>query len=213
MALLLAACAPAAATTTTLPATTVSLTTTTAALAPTTTTTTRPTTTTTTRPTTTTTTQPTTTTEPVLQFSEGVYIVGEEIPPGIYRFAGYFARLDQDQEIIDNEIFDVEDGWGAMTVLESDAYVEISHVAVALEDTRPLNPITEGFTEGTYLIGLDLPAGRYRVTPESADSSAYWARLDEDGEIIDNDIADGQLIVVVRESDWALTINGAIEEA
>ncbi|HEV7757952.1 MAG TPA: hypothetical protein VGO78_03145, partial [Acidimicrobiales bacterium] len=89
-----------------------------------------------------------------------------------------------------------------------DAYVEINGGALALADVPKIDPIAEGYTDGTYLVGTDIAPGRYNVT--SAGTSAYAARLSADGEIIDNDLSEGNVIVIVQEGDWALSYTGAI---
>ena len=184
-------------------------------LAPTTTTADQPTTTeplptTTTVPATTTTTVPATTTTTIPTISSGVWVVGSEVEPGVYRVAGYWARLDADLEIIDNDgVYD--DGLSLVNILASDAYIEVNGEMISLQYLPVLDPIASGFAEGTYLVGADIAPGRYRVTPTEDRDSAYWARLDDLRDINDNDLADGPLIVIVSESDWALTFRGIIE--
>ena len=154
----------------------------------------------------TTTAAPTTTTIPTV--GDGTYIIPDEVEPGDYRFVGYMARLDEDLEIIDNDIVS-DNGLGLMRLLDTDAYVEISGEATPLEFLPVIDPIAAGFTEGTYLVGVDIEPGRYRISP--VDGNSYWARLDANQEIIDNDISDGATIVIVNEGDWALTYSGEIE--
>lgn len=192
------------------PVTTTSATTTTSPSPTTTTapTTTTSTSTTTTSTTTTTTTLPPTTTTTLPIIGEGVYIVPDEVGLGTYRFVGYMARLDENLEIIDNAL--VDEGFGLMVVLEGDAYAEISGEAILYDAFGPVDPVEQGFSDGTYLVSYDIAPGRYRITPPSG-RSGYWARLDQTLEIIDNDLGDGQLIVIVNESDFALTFTGTIE--
>ena len=136
--------------------------------------------------------------------------MGSEVVPGIYRVAGYWARLDADLEIIDNDgVYD--DGLSLVNVLESDAYIEVNGEMISIQYLPVLDPIASEFAEGTYLVGVDIAPGRYRITPGPAGDSAYWARLDDQREINDNDLSDGPLIVIVSESDWALTFTGTIE--
>jgi len=59
-------------------------------------------------------------------------------------------------------------------------------------------------------VGVDIAPGQYRVTPASGDM-AYWSRLDSAHEIIDNNLSEGQLIVVVQGSDYALSYKGTLE--
>lgn len=164
-----------------------------------------PATTTTEAPTTTTQAPTTTTTTPVA--GSGTYVVPDQFAPGTYRVEGYWARLDANQEIIDNDI--VDSGLTLMNVAPTDAYVEISGSAVALADLPQVNPLAEGWTDGTYLVGVDLPPGRYNIT--AAGTGAYYARLDGELEIIDNNISEGNVIAVVQPGDWALSYTGTIE--
>jgi hypothetical protein len=183
------------------------------------TTTTEPTTTTTDRATTTT--QPATTTTTMPTLGSGTYIVSEEalpgiphIVPGVYRVVGYWARMDSSQEIIDNDgVYD--NGLTLLKVEASDAYIELSGEAVAFEDfpglfdTNSVNPIVMEWTEGTYLIGVDLTPGEYMVSP--IDGRAYYARLDESIGIIDNDFTEGQTIIRIAEGDYAFRFTGTLE--
>lgn len=153
---------------------------------------------------------PTTTTTTVPIVEEGTYTVGPDpssgaLAPGLYRVSGYWARLDAAQEIIDNDIVD-DNGFTLLNVQPTDAYVEISGAATALVHLPTLDPLAEGFTEGTYLVGTDIQPGRYNVEGEGA----YFARLDAGGEIIDNNISDGNVIAIIQPGDWAFTYTGVI---
>ena len=72
------------------------------------------------------------------------------------------------------------------------------------------DPIEGGFTTGTYLVGVDIQPGRYRVTA-IGDRSAYAARLDGTLDIIDNNLSDGSVLMIVNESDFAFTFTGMLE--
>lgn len=164
---------------------------------------------------TTTTSAPTTTTQPPTPTTtlpivpEGVYIVPDELPLGIYRLTRYMARLDAELEIIDNGLVS-GDGLGLMVILDGDAYAEVSGEAIVYDDLGPIDPVLLGYDDGTYVVGYDIEPGRYRVSPAGG-RSAYWARLDETLDIINNDLGDGQLIVIINESDFAIQITGTIE--
>jgi glucose/arabinose dehydrogenase len=45
-------------------------------------------------------------------------------------------------------------------------------------------------TDGTYTVGEDMPAGRYKVT-ERAGDACYWSRTRGDSDIIDNGLGGG----------------------
>jgi hypothetical protein len=150
------------------------------------------------------------TTTELRRIQSGTYIVGDEIAPGLYRVERYWARLDSALEIIDNDLVSGS-GLSLLHVRDTDAYIEISGEAMRLEDTPVVDPIALGFDSGTYLVGTDIAPGRYRVTPTQG--SAYYARLDADGEIIDNNLSEGAVIALVSASDWAFTFSGKLEPA
>ncbi|MGH9192113.1 MAG: hypothetical protein ACRDZ0_06520 [Acidimicrobiales bacterium] len=147
----------------------------------------------------------TTTTEPPMVES-GTYVVPDQFAPGTYRVEGYWARLDANQEITDNDLAD--SGLTLMNVA-TDSSVEINGAAIALGDLPQVDPIAKGWTDGTHLVGTDSASGRYNVT--SAGSSAYFARLDVNLEIIDNNLSEGNVIAVVEPNDWALSYTGTIQ--
>lgn len=68
-------------------------------------------------------------------FSSGTYEVGLDIQPGRYRSPGgdgcYWARLDDGQEIIDNNL---SDGPTVFDVAESDAFVELNRCTWTLAE-------------------------------------------------------------------------------
>jgi hypothetical protein len=172
--------------------------------------------TTTTQPTTTTTVPPstiaavTTTTvainEGTYVINDGTYLVGIEFAPGLYRVGSYWARLDGNGDTIDNDITD--NCPSIVNVLPTDSQIKISGGAIALDITVPFDPIAHNCTDGTFLVGLDIQPGRYKVTPTT--SGAYWSRLDKNFETIDNDIGDGQLILIVKATDFAIKISGTL---
>jgi hypothetical protein len=136
------------------------------------TTSTQPATTTTVEPSTTTT-QPTTTTVPpstiaavttttVAIINDGTYLVGIEFAPGLYRVGSYWARLDGNGDTIDNDITD--NCPSIVNVLPTDSQIKISGGAIALDITVPFDPIAHNCTDGTFLVGLDIQPGRYKVT-------------------------------------------------
>jgi hypothetical protein len=127
-----------------------------------------------------------TTTTVDVEIKEGMYIVPDEVPYGAYRVFGYFARLDANQEIIDNEL--VDSCPALALVQEGDAYLELGGSAFPVDLARPIDPFTFECSDGVFIVGLDIKPGRYRITPPA--SSAYFARLDDTLDIIDNNLSD-----------------------
>lgn len=76
----------------------------------------------------------------------------------------------------------------------------------AAPPTAPAGPATS-VTDGTYEVGVDLEAGRYKTTgPEAGSRSCYQARLSDDSgdssAILANDIADGPSSVTVEAGEF-----------
>lgn len=59
-------------------------------------------------------------------------------------------------------------------------------------------PDNNSFTEGVYQVGVDMQPGTYR-SPGGED--CYWARLDENQDIVDNYLGSGPSVLVVQDSD------------
>jgi hypothetical protein len=154
----------------------------------------------------------TTTTEaPSLAIPAGQYAVSPTpgaglITPGVYRVAGYYARKDANDEIIQNDL--PGDGFTLMQVAPTDVTVELDGPALHIEDSKPIDPIAAGYTGGTYLVGMDLAPGRYNVA--ATDRAAYAARLDAKGGIIDNDLNQGNVLITIKPTDWAFSYNGTL---
>lgn len=139
----------------------------------------------------------------------GTWIVPDEIKPGYYRVAGYWATMDEDMEIMDNDGVYEDDELTLAYVPKSAAYVEISGEAVSIEEF-PSYPVMELLPRaGTYLVGPDIKPGQYRVSDKDY---AYAARLDKDLEIIDNDGNEGSVIINIEEGDFAFSFSGEIKE-
>jgi hypothetical protein len=139
----------------------------------------------------------------------GTYLVGSEVPTGVYRVVRYWETLDDRDMILDNELA-LDNGLTLAVVTSAATYVQFAGEAVSVRDRPSVDPLGEGFTEGTYLVGADLAPGRYRV--RSADSLAYAARLDTDLDIIDNDLNQGSVILTVTPSDYAFRFRGTLEK-
>ncbi len=74
---------------------------------------------------------PSTETPTGAEIGDGIYKVGVDIQPGEYRGTvsdgnGYWARLDRNQEILDNDLVTKTGASMYLRVRATDAYVEIS---------------------------------------------------------------------------------------
>ena len=193
-----------------------------------TTTTTTEKTTTTTEHITTTTAQATTTTEQTTattekpkivqkEYGPGIYVVGDDIEPGIYRSEGgviYFARLSGFSGELDDILAN-----GALP--SGPVYVEIKSTDAAFKTEgsgkwRKINldeyigAMLTSFGDGWYIVGKDIMPGKYR----SNYGCTYWARLKgfsgELNSIIANSAMDeGTVIIEIKSSDFGFQTQGA----
>jgi hypothetical protein len=136
-------------------------------------------------------------------------VVGTELPTGVYRVVRYWETLDDRNDILANELA-LDNGLTLAVVTTAATYVQFAGEAVILRDRPSVDPLVEGFTEGTYLVGSDIAAGRYRVS--RTNGLAYAARLDTKLDIIDNDLNQGSVILTVDPSDYAFTFRGSLEK-
>jgi hypothetical protein len=139
--------------------------------------------------------------------TSGQYIVGKDIAPGMYRFAGYVARLDASMKIITNE--NVQSGLGLVKVLEHDSYFEVSGEAVRLENYPVFDVLANDARGGIYLVGTDIPAGQYRIHGDGR--SAYFATYDRQMVLQKNGLNNGSLIVNLEPGIYAFQFTGRIE--
>jgi hypothetical protein len=222
---LVAACAsdsnkaePASAATTTAPATTEAAATTPATVPPTTvapTTTEEPATTeaptTTEQPTTTTTEAPTTTARPASITLEeiGALLQAPAIawmtqPSG----PGFDAVASVASSLLDAGRSMPPDAKALLTILRTYPGGD-GRVYVTLDAFRAVMPsIPFVLTDGSYLVGAQVPAGTYR-TIHSVDG-CYWETLDQAAEINDNNFVSAapQVLMTIRSSDYAVNSDG-----
>ncbi len=152
--------------------------------------------------------------EPALEFpqviTQGMYLVGIDIKPGIYfskEEGCYWERL-KDLSGDFNGIISNGNSYGQFYVKlkENDYAFSISCEATLLETIEPLSTAyPESLNPGMYLIGRDIEPGRYKGNEEGC----YWERLsDVTGgfdSIIANGNSDGQFYIQVSENDYGLS--------
>jgi hypothetical protein len=139
--------------------------------------------------------------------SSGQYVVGTDIQPGLYRFAGYVARLDSGMGIITNE--SVNSGLGLVLVNQHDAYFEVNGEAVPIANYPVYDVLENNPRGGIYLVGVDIPAGRYRIHGDGR--SAYYETYDKTMKRINNDLNSGSLILSLGPGTFAMSFTGRLE--
>lgn len=109
----------------------------------------------------------------------GIFIVGEDIPAGRYVITGDGSGnlfVKNKGVLMVNEILDTEHGMGVPNVtvdLAAGNEIEISginNVTFTPAETQSSTTLTTG----VWLVGLDIPAGRYEVTCNDGESGNFF---------------------------------------
>ena len=156
-------------------------------------------------------------------FGDGTHVVGSEVAPGRYRARPSgstcsWTRLSKFGGSYGNDTGVVGRWW----VRGRSAVVDIAPTDVGFlsegcgtwsPDLSPVLAPGEPFMGGTYLVGPDLPPGRYRATRENPDWSCYWARLSGFGgteeEVIGwSEFRGTSFIAEIEPSDAGFTTDG-----
>lgn len=140
-------------------------------------------------------------------YLEGSYKVGSDIPAGEYLFvitdtSGGYVCVSADSnkdDIIENEI--VELCWFA--TVEDGQYLEVRDCAFIKAESATLNINADGsFSSGMYRVGIDIPAGEYKLT--TADTG-YWCIYKDSVvpfDILNNDVFDASSYVTVKDGQY-----------
>lgn len=137
------------------------------------------------------TTEPTTVPE-ITVYKSGMYKVGSEIEPGEYLIThtkgnsaymqvnsdstGSFDSIVANENIATFHYISVIDG----------QYLTVKHgTFVKAEDAEIPKPDSDGnYGEGMYRVGIDIPAGEYKVTPRPGDDIYYEVNSDSTGDFL-----------------------------
>jgi hypothetical protein len=150
-------------------------------------------------------------------FGDGTYVIGNDIPPGTYRNSDssggcYWERLSGFggtlEEIIANDFTDART---IVTIAPSDTGFSSDRCGTWTSDLSAITSSpTADFSDGTYIVGVDVAPGRWQNTDSS--EGCYWARLSGFGgeldDIIDNEFTYDSQIVTISASDEGFTTSG-----
>ncbi len=149
-------------------------------------------------------------------FTNGTRLVGSQVLPGRYRSVNpgtascYWARLRNltgQGDIIAN---DFGSGPRLLEVLPTDLAIESSGCAPWAEIIGPVTSSpTAAFTDGMYLVGVDVAPGTWRS--DGTGTGCYWARLrniNGTSDIIANNLQTAPAVVTVLPSDLAISVSG-----
>lgn len=152
-------------------------------------------------------------------YGEGMYKVGADLPAGEYvllpasEFSAYYevnTSSGESGDIIDNDNFD---GRRYLTVADGQ-YLTIQRCMMVPLDKAPAVDISSGIVpEGMYRVGVDIPAGEYKLHNTSEYEGYYEVRsssIAEEGfdSILTNDNFSGDVYVTVEDGQY-LVVNRA----
>jgi hypothetical protein len=153
---------------------------------------------------------------------EGTYKVGSDIQPGLYKVVvkdsfmdmAYIdrakdARMELDSIIANGIILNS----GYVRIKSGDAYVKIQGATLYPEDSIETN-LRDAFEAGIYLVGVDIAPGTYKVEVTDTTMNMGYVERQSDvsmemGDIIANEIFQGQGYVEIMSSDFSVKVQGA----
>lgn len=144
-----------------------------------------------------------------VSYKEGMYKVGTDIPAGEYCLyadpddSGYYSvNADSNGDtIIGNHIFD----YNAFVTVSDGQYFKISDaIAVPVSLIDGITYQIDTSKSGMFRIGIDLPAGEYRLNSLPDDSGYYciYGNSLPDADIVANHIFEGQSYVTVTDGQY-----------
>lgn len=160
----------------------------------------------------------------VVKFGNGTYLVGKDIQSGLYKVKltdtfskmGYIERakdLNMEMDSILANIILTGDGY--VQIKDTDVAVKLQGVEITPIDLKSLQPnIKTEVSGGIYLVGYDIKPGTYKVeVTDEASGMGYVERAKNVSmgmdDIIANEIVQGQGYVNVKDSDFAIRVQGA----
>jgi hypothetical protein len=158
--------------------------------------------------------KPTPTPIPYASFSDGTFVVGNDIQPGTYRTREaspgcYYARLKGFGGTVDDIIANDNTDYPAIvTISPTDKGFESNNCGTWTKDLSAITASKTSFEDGMYIVGTDIKPGTYKSRGQSG---CYYARLSGFGGTIDNIIANNNTntpaIVTVSAGDKGFQSN------
>ncbi len=157
-------------------------------------------------------TDPPETAPPVKTYSSGKYKVGVDIPAGEYflqaasAYGGYMS-INSDSngdDILENENFNTHH----YITIQDGQYLELNRVTALSVNDMTKTFDASNLDEGMYRVGIDIPAGEYRLTAANGngyvcvyDNSSAYRDIQSNNNFETNDyvtVANGQYLLIHR---------------
>lgn len=159
-----------------------------------------------------------------VKYGDGIYLVGKDIQSGLYKAVvadkvmkiGYIERAKdvsmESDSILANIILT---GDGYFEIKDTDVAVKLQGVEISPINLKDLTPnIKTEVSDGIYLVGFDIKPGTYKTeVTDTTMKIGYVERLKDvsmNGDaIIANEVLQGPGYVKIKESDFAVRVQGA----
>ena len=141
-------------------------------------------------------------------YEPGMYKVGVDIPAGEYAFVAYYSSAyvcvsaDSNQnDILENENFS---NTFIITVADGQ-YLEANRCGFVRADEVVMVTNDDGsFSDGMYRVGIDIPAGEYKLTSDNGGYYCVYPNSVPPFDIVDNDLFDTNTYVTVKDGQYLL---------
>ncbi len=147
-------------------------------------------------------------------YSSGEYLVGTDLPAGEYlvisesEWGSYLEVrndtnwMEIDDEFITNDSFDNR----TFVAVEDGTYLQLRDCKAVLASEAPAFSGENGYPEGTYRVGIDIPAGTYTVSQLDPDFSGYYEIRNNISNsisnILENDNFEGEATITVTDGQY-----------
>lgn len=163
--------------------------------------------------------------EPVVKYGSGMYKVGSDIEPGLYKAvvtdnifnAGYIERSKSASMDFESIIANIMlTGNGYVRILDTDAYVQLNDVELTPFDLENATAnFSDSYEDGIYIVGLDIAPGEYKVeVTDDLMGMGYVERMSDVtmgfDSIISNGIFEGQGYVEIAPGDFSVKLQSVI---
>ena len=147
------------------------------------------------------------------KYSQGMYKVGVDIPAGKYvvipnnSWDPIYFSVSTDiyaNNIIFNEFITGK----AFLEVKNGEYLKVERGYILPAEGYKIYTNDNAYTDGYYRVGIDIPAGQYRVVDGDGDG-AYWSVQNYRGYLYDNDYFYGNSYVYIENGDILVLSNGA----
>lgn len=155
-------------------------------------------------------------------YESGMYKVGTDIMPGLYKVEidglmgmGYVERAKDSSMSVESILANILlTGNGYAEIKDTDAFVKITGAVLTPFDTSTAVPsFSSEYSDGMYLVGIDIEPGEYKVeVTDTVTKMGYVERLSDASynfdSIISNSVIQNQAYVTIEATDFAIRLQG-----